>query len=503
MNVILFDQRRVYKMPPAPHLTLPITPPTSLHQKSNCQLPTATMPRRLRLAVSQSRTLATPAATLSALAQTTRAAASRGAALVLFPEAYIGGYPRTCTFGSAIGSRSPAGRDEYLAYSRGAADLGDVPSGDVDDWVGRKYGRRGDGTREALERVAAETGVFVVTGVVERSGGSLYCSVVFVDPERGCVGKRRKVMPTGSERLVWAQGSPSTLKAVVAEIKGVRVVMGAAVCWENYMPLLRQSLYMQDVNLWLAPTADARETWLSLMRTVASEGRCFVLSANQCVRKKDLPAWIERGAAAGEEKKELPSRPAPSREAAPQESHHRRRRSSVVFKSDSHELALPALKENEGRPHDPRRPSAVLEDEGRELVLPSADPPSAPEPPTTGRRSSIVIKGGEYECTLPDIKEHSQTKRETASSHNALSPSHTIDEDGEAFVCRGGSCIVGPLGEVLVDPLWEVDEGGLLVKDVDFEDCERGRLDLDVAGSYSRNDAFKLTVEGLDLVPPA
>ncbi|KAI9845063.1 MAG: Nitrilase, partial [Pleopsidium flavum] len=76
------------------------------------------------------------------------------------------------------------------------------------------------------------------------------------------------------------------------------------------------------------------------------------------------------------------------------------------------------------------------------------------------------------------------------------------DTNDDQFVSRGGSCIISPMGEVLAGPLWDVEDGGLMVVDVDFEDCERGRLDLDVAGSYSRNDAFKLTVEGLDLSPP-
>ena len=342
-------------------------------------------PKTLRLAVSQSRTLSNLQETLADLTQTTRTAATKKIDLILFPEAYLGGYPRTCTFGAAVGARDPIGREQFLQYFHDAVDLGDTPTGAGDDWIARRLptakgkDTRGDGTREVLERVARETGVFVATGLVERAGGSLYCSVVYVCPREGIIGKRRKVMPTGSERLVWAQGQPSSLKAVVTEIKGVRVCLAAAICWENYMPLLRYSLYSQNVNLYLAPTADARDTWEGLMRTVAAEGRCFVLSSNMCVKRKNLPKWV------------------------------------------------------------------------------------------------------------------------TGSEEAQIAEAEAKSED---YVSRGGSCIIGPLGEVLAGPLWEVEDGGLLVVDADFEDCERGRLDMDVAGSYSRNDAFHLTVDGLDLNPP-
>lgn len=402
------------------------------------------MGQKLRLATSQSRTLSTLQETLAALEETTKSAASKGVDLLLFPEAYLGGYPRTCSFGAAVGARSDEGREQFLQYFKSAVDLGDTPQGAGDDWIERKLpvakGQeyRGDGTREYLERVARETGVFIVTGLVEKSGGTLYCGVVYVCPRLGVLGKRRKVMPTGSERLVWGQGSPSTLKAVTTTIKGVKLTMAAAICWENMMPLLRYSLYSQNVNLWLAPTADARDTWLPLMRTVGNEGRCFVLSAISCVRRKNLPGWISGNTASEPQRTESMVNGSLSPKRG-------RRRSTYTVKEEKHELVLPAMDENV---------------EATPAVAPEAD--TAAQPAATGQS----------------------------------------DPAGEDFVCRGGSCIAGPMGQVLAGPLWEIEDDGLLMQDCDFEDCERGRLDLDVAGSYSRNDAFKLTVEGLDLVPP-
>ena len=166
----------------------------------------SSIPQTITLAVSQSRTRETLSSTLSALSSTTKLAAKRGAHLILFPEAYLGGYPRTCDFGAKVGSRSDEGREQFLNYWKNAVDLGDTPSGLGDGWVDRTWlgtkgegteGKRvrGDGTREYLEDVARGTGVFLVVGVVEKAGGSLYCSCLYVCPKEGCLGKRRKVMP--------------------------------------------------------------------------------------------------------------------------------------------------------------------------------------------------------------------------------------------------------------------------------------------------------------------
>jgi nitrilase len=221
-----------------------------------------------RVAVVQAAPVAydTPA-TLLKMRKLTSEAAAKGVQLVLFPEAFVGGYPRGLTFGASIGNRSPEGRDEYRRYWEAAID---VP---------------GEAC-EAMAKMAADFAVYLIAGVIEREGGTLYCTVLFFGPDGAYLGKHRKLMPTGSERLVWGFGDGSTMPVFQTPIGRV----GAVVCWENYMPLMRAAHYAKEIQIYLAPTADGRETWLSTMRHIAMEGRCFVLSCNQYALRSDYPA---------------------------------------------------------------------------------------------------------------------------------------------------------------------------------------------------------------------
>jgi nitrilase len=286
-----------------------------------------------------------------------RQAAAQGAELVLFPEAFIPGYPRGLSFGAVVGSRSGEGRKLFRRYSENAVA---VPGPQTD----------------LLAQTAAELGIHLAVGVVERDSvksGTLYCSLLLFDDEGELLNKHRKLKPTASERLIWGEGDGSGLVVMPTEIGNI----GGLICWENYMPLARAALYSLGVELYLAPTADARESWQSTIRHVALEGRCFVLSCNQFVTKADYPKNLD----------------AASR---------------------------------------------------RELEA------------------------------LPDP------------------------------VCRGGSAIIGPLGDYLAGPLW--DEAGILTASIDLGELAEARFDFDAVGHYSRPDLFRLTAPmnaAVDALSPA
>lgn len=138
---------------------------------------------------------------------------------------------------------------------------------------------------DAIGKAAKASGLHLVVGVIERDGGTLYCTALFFRPDGSLAGKHRKLMPTAMERLIWGAGDGSTLSVVDSEIGRI----GAVICWENYMPLLRTAMYAKGVELYCAPTVDCRRSWAPSMRHIAMEGRCFVLSAVQFARRSDFP----------------------------------------------------------------------------------------------------------------------------------------------------------------------------------------------------------------------
>lgn len=272
-------------------------------------------------------------------------AAGQGARLVLFPEAFIPAYPRGLSFGTVVGSRTSQGRLTWQAYWANSVD---IPSP----------------ATEALGAAARQAGVYLVIGVIERDGqysrGTLYCTLLYFDPEGRLVGKHRKLKPTAAERLIWGEGDGSTLIAIDTDFGKI----GGLICWENYMPLARMAMYSKGVEIYMAPTADSRDSWQSTLRHIACEGRCFVLGCNQFVTKTMYPADL-----AGVEDLE----------------------------------------------------------------------------------------------TLPEI------------------------------LCRGGSAIISPLGEVLAGPLY--DQEGILYAGLDLAEVARSKLDFDVTGHYARPDVFQLVVD--------
>lgn len=181
-----------------------------------------------------------------------------GCELLVMPEALLGGYPKGADFGTRVGYRTERGRDEFLAYFKQAIDVEGIEV-------------------ETLCQLARACSTAMVVGVIERGGSTLYCTALFISADGQLAAKHRKLMPTASERLIWGQGDGSTLPVV--ETPAGRV--GAAICWENYMPLLRTAMYTKGLDIWCAPTVDDRDIWQTSMRHIAYEGRNFLVSACQ------------------------------------------------------------------------------------------------------------------------------------------------------------------------------------------------------------------------------
>lgn len=207
-------------------------------------------------------------ATIEKAAGLAREAAENGAQLILFPEAFIGGYPRGLSFGTVVGSRSAEGREQWLVYFRNALVMGSPAA-------------------ERLGAIARDNGAYLAIGAVERDaqGNTLYCSLLVFSPQGELLLRHRKLKPTAAERIIWGEGDGTGLRVLDTPLGRV----GGLICWENYMPLARMALYQQNVQLYLAPTADQRDSWQATLRHIACEGRCYVLGCNQFVTREMYP----------------------------------------------------------------------------------------------------------------------------------------------------------------------------------------------------------------------
>ncbi|QOR61422.1 carbon-nitrogen hydrolase family protein [Sulfurovum sp. ST-21] len=194
-------------------------------------------------------------------------AAKKGASLAVFPEAFIPCYPDWIW-------HIPPGeitlnQDLYAKLLQQAVIVG---SDDTD----------------RLCHAAKKAGIYVVIGINEKnsmaSGGSLNNTLLFIDPDGNIFGRHQKLIPTAPERTIWGYGDASTVTVYDCDLCKV----GGLICWENYMPLVRYSLYAEGIELYLAPTYDEGETWNASMRHIAKEGRCFVAGCCMVLKKEEV-----------------------------------------------------------------------------------------------------------------------------------------------------------------------------------------------------------------------
>ena len=206
--------------------------------------------------------------TLDKIETLTQTYAGQGCELIVFPESIVPGYPRGFSFGATIGSRTDEGRKLYAEFADNSIDL---ESEDL----------------QRLENMAKANNTYLVIGVTEKqnTNGTLYCSMLYISPTKGLLGVHRKIKPTGTERLVWGEAAGDSLVTFQTKIGKI----GGLICWENYMPLARMSMYQKGVEIYIAPTADSRDEWTATMKHIALEGRCFVLGCNQYYTKSMYP----------------------------------------------------------------------------------------------------------------------------------------------------------------------------------------------------------------------
>lgn len=208
-------------------------------------------------------------ATINKAVQLIDEAATAGAALIILPETFVPGYPSWIW-------RLTAGKDGALMgqlHGRLQENSVDIAGGDIDD----------------LYRAAKNHGVTVVCGINERDrsqgGATLYNTTVIIGPDGALLNRHRKLMPTNPERMVHGFGDASGLRVVDTPVGRV----GTLMCWENYMPLSRYALYAQGIEIYVAPTYDCGESWISTMRHIGFEGRCWVIGSGTALRCSDIP----------------------------------------------------------------------------------------------------------------------------------------------------------------------------------------------------------------------
>ncbi len=204
-------------------------------------------------------------ATVDRVISLTKEAAGGGADLVVFPEAFVPGYP------DWVWRTTPWAAPSSGLYQRLLDQSVTVPGPAV----------------EAMAAAARDAGVYMAVGIDERepAGSTIYNSLLYLDPAGEVLGVHRKLMPTGGERLVWGYGDGSGL--VSFETPFGRV--GGLICWENYMPLARAAMYRQGIDIYLAPTWDNSDVWVPTLQHIAKEGRCYVVGTNSVLRGSDVP----------------------------------------------------------------------------------------------------------------------------------------------------------------------------------------------------------------------
>ncbi len=198
-------------------------------------------------------------------------AGRKGAQLIVLPEVFVPGYP------DWVWVLPPSNKLLSELYAELVDNAVTIP----------------DDATDQICRAAKSAGIHVVIGVNERntesSNASLYNTILYVDSEGNIMGKHRKMVPTGGERLVWTQGDGSTLDVYDTPFGK----LGGLICWENYMPLARYAMYSYGVQVYVAPTWDSGELWLSTLRHVAKEGGTFVVGCCIAMKTSDIPDSYE------------------------------------------------------------------------------------------------------------------------------------------------------------------------------------------------------------------